>query len=119
MFSNSLFLSFEFLYNSVGKVGKSDKVIDIFNIEYSARNLSPSRYSIFGQIQYPFTPLFNGSISTIINPTDGSMFLSPSAEISLNEDVFLLGTGQFFIGEQFTEWGEFGQFYYLRIKWNF
>ena len=119
MFSNSLFLSFEFLYNSIGKVGKSSEISNIFNIEYSARNLSPARYSVFGQLQYPFTPLINGSVATIINPTDGSLFLSPSLEISLNEDVFLLGTGQFFIGEKFTEWGEFGQFYYLRIKWNF
>ena len=119
MFENSLFLSFEFLYNSIGIVGKSKGITDIFNLDYSAKNLSPSRYSIFGQIQYPFTPLLNGSVATIVNPTDGSLFLSPTLEISLNQDVYLLGTGQFFIGENRTEWGAFGQFYYIRIKWNF
>ena len=119
MFSNSLFIGFEFLFNSIGRTGKYSGSIDIFNLEYSAKNLSPSKYSFFSQLQYPITPLLNATIATIVNPTDGSLLLNPSAEFSLNEDLFLLGTCQFFIGEDRTEWGEFGQFYYLRLKWNF
>ncbi len=119
MFSNSLFVSFEFLYNSNGKVGKLNSTSNIFNLDYSAKQLSPSRYSLFGSVQYPITPLISTSISSMINPTDGSLFLSPTAEFSLNEDVYLLITGQFFLGDDFTEWGDYGQFYYLRIKYNF
>jgi len=118
-FSNSLFISCEFLYNSIGKVGKLSASSDLFNLDYSAKNLSLARYSIFAQVSYPFTPLINSSLSAIINPTDGSLFLSPTTEFSLNEDVYLLISSQFFAGERKTEWGDFGQFYYLRIKWNF
>ncbi|MDX1700744.1 MAG: hypothetical protein R3250_09010, partial [Melioribacteraceae bacterium] len=57
MFSNSLFIVGEFLYNSIGQVGKSKTTNNIFDLDYSAKNLSPSRYSIFGQLQYPITPL--------------------------------------------------------------
>jgi hypothetical protein len=119
MFSNNLFVSFEFLYNSNGKVGSLNSTSNIFNLDYSAKQLSPSRYSLFGSVQYPITPLISTSVSSIINPTDGSLFLSPTTEFSLNEDVYLLVTGQFFLGDDFTEWGEYGQFYYLRIKYNF
>ena len=118
-FSNSLFISFEFLYNSIGKTGKVNSLNNIFNLDYSAKQLSPARYSIFSQAAYPITPLINSSFALIFNPSDGSMLLSPTLEVSLNEDVYLLTSGQFFLGENFTEWGDYGQFYYLRIKWNF
>ncbi len=119
MFANSLFISADFLFNSDGKVGKAQSVNNLFNLDYSAKNLSPSKYSVFSQIQYPITPLTNASLATIFNPTDGSFFLSPSVEFSLNEDVYLFVSGQIFIGETLSEWGDYGQFYYFRLKWNF
>lgn len=118
-FANSLFLSCEFLYNSNGITGKVNSSNNLFNLEYSAKNLSPSRFSIFVSTQYPITPLLNSSLATIINPTDGSFFVNPSLNISLSQDVYLFVSGQFFLGNNFTEWGDYGQFYYLRIKWNF
>ncbi len=118
-FTNSLFVSFEFLYNSIGTTGKINFLNNIFNLDYSAKELSPARYSIFSQAAYPITPLFNSTLAAILNPSDGSMLLSPTLEFSLNEDVYLLTSGQFFLGADFTEWGDYGQFYYLRIKWNF
>jgi len=118
-FSNSLSLQAEFLYNSNGQTDKVTNTNDLFSLEYSAKKLSPAKYSLFGQIAYPITPLISGSISSILNPSDNSFFLNPSVEISLNEDVYLLTSGQFFFGDDFTEWGDYGQFYYLRLKWNF
>lgn len=118
-FTNSLFISLEFLYNSIGKTGTINSLNNFFNLNYSAKQLSPARYSIFSQAAYPITPLLNSSIAAILNPSDGSMLLSPTLEFSLNEDVYLLTSGQFFLGADFTEWGNYGQFYYLRIKWNF
>ena len=118
-FSNSLFLMCEFLYNSNGIVGKVNSINNLFNLEYSAKNLSPARYSIFTSLQYPITPLFNASAALILNPSDGSFFVNPSADISISQDVYILISGQFFLGGNYTEWGEYGQFYYLRIKWNF
>lgn len=117
-FSNSLMVQGEFLYNSSGRTGQNLNN-NLFSLEYSAKNLSRSKYSLFGQLSYPITPLMTGSLSSIYNPSDHSYFLNPSLEISLNENVYLLTSGQIFIGDHNTEWGDYGQFYYLRIKWNF
>jgi len=118
-FSNSLYILGEFLFNSNGKTDLFSQPNSIFSLEYSAKNLSLSKYSIFLQASYPVTPLISGSVSSIFNPSDNSFFLNPSVDISLTENVYLLTSGQFFIGGNFTEWGDFGQFYYLRLKWNF
>lgn len=119
MFSNNLFLIAEFLYNSNGKLENANSSANLFNLDYSAKQLSPARYSLFGSLQYPITPLVSSSVAAIINPNDGSMFVNPTTEFSISESVYLLISGQFFIGNKFTEWGDFGQFYYLRVKWNF
>lgn len=118
-FPNSLMLQVEFLYNSNGKTGKSLTQQNLFSLKYSAKNLSVAKYSLFEQISYQITPLLRSSLASIFNPSDKSFFLNPSLELSLNEDVYLLVAGQFFTGENFTEWGDYGEFYYLRIKWNF
>jgi hypothetical protein len=118
-FSNSLFINSELLFNSNGIIGKVKSLNNIFNLDYSAKNLSPSKYSAFISTQYPITPLINLSIASIINPTDGSFFLNPSTEFSFTENIYLLISGQIFFGSDFTEWGNYGQFYYLRLKWNF
>lgn len=118
-FSNSLFISGEFLFNSNGIVGKQKNLNNIFNLNYSAKSLSPSKFSIFISTQYPINPLLNSSMAIIINPTDGSFLINPTLDISLTENVYTLISGQFFIGENLTEWGNYGQFYYLRLKWNF
>jgi len=107
------------VFSPCGRTGKTLIPIDLFSFQYSAKNLSPSRYSIFAQLSYPITPLINASFALIINPSDKSFFLNPSMELSLNENVYLLASGQLFIGNNLTEWGGNGKFYYLRIKWNF
>ncbi|PID61265.1 MAG: hypothetical protein CR986_03110 [Ignavibacteriae bacterium] len=118
-FSNGLLVAAEFLYNSNGTTDYSIFQKNIFSFEYSAKTLSPSKYSIFLQGQYPITPLTSVSLATIINPSDGSLFINPGLDISLSQDVYLLFTEQIFLGDNFTEWGDYGKFYYLRLKWNF
>jgi len=118
-FSNSLFIHGEFLYNSAGKIKNAGKLNNIFSLQYSAKNLSPAKYSVFGEASYPITPLITASTSSIFNPSDKSFYIGPSVEFSLTSDIYLLAAGQFFIGKKDTEWGNFGKFYFLRLKWNF
>lgn len=118
-FTSGLFLMTEILFNSNGIWGKKNKLNNIFSLEYSAKNLSSSQLSIFYQIRYPLTSLISLSFASIINPTDYSLFTNPSFEFSLTENIYLLAAGQFFLGEDFTEWGKLGKFFYLRLKWNF
>ena len=118
-FSNSLFIHGEFLYNSAGKTKNAGRLNNIFSLQYSAKNLSPSKFSVFGEASYPVTPLITANLSSIFNPNDKSFYAGPSVEFSLTSNIYLLAAGQFFVGEKDTEWGNFGKFYFLRLKWNF
>ncbi|MCZ4695737.1 hypothetical protein DWB61_13500 [Ancylomarina euxinus] len=117
-FSNSLMLHAGFLYNSVGTTGPIFQT-GLFEVgEASPRGLSKGRYAIFGQISYPLTPLFTTSFSLIANPSDGSFVLNPSLSYSLVTNLDLLLVGQYFFGDDFTEYGDSGQFFFLRLKWS-
>jgi len=118
-FKNSLFIYGEFLFNSGGTTENAGGFNNIFNQKYSAKNLSAAKYSLFGEISYPITPLNKLDFSAIFNPGDMSFYIGPSVDISLTEDIYLLAAAQFFGGNKGTEWGDYGQFYYLRLKWNF
>lgn len=118
-FPENIYLHGEFLYNSTGKLGKAGGAGNFFQNPYSAKNLSPAKYSLFGDVAYQITPLIRIDLSSIFNPSDRSFYIGPFTDISLSQSVDLLLAGQFFFGDNGTEWGDYGQFYYLRIKWNF
>jgi len=118
-FPNDIYLHGEFLYNSAGKLGNAGGSGNLFTNPYNAKNLSPARYSLFGDIAYQITPLIRLDVSSIFNPSDKSFYFGPFLDISLSQSVDLLMAGQFFFGDEGTEWGDYGQFYYLRVKWNF
>ena len=84
-----------------------------------AKMLSPARCNLFGQLSYPFTPLFSGSFSGMLNPSDGSSYLGPSFTYSLGNNLELMATGQLFFGDEGTEYGELGKAVYGRLKWAF
>lgn len=118
-FKNSLYLHTSFLYSSNGKTGKAGGMDVLFNPEMSAKQLSYARYSIFGQVSKPITPLFSGSFSGIVNPSDGSFYFSPALTYSLMANLELMLTGQLFFGDAGTEFGDIGQIAFGRLKWSF
>ena len=118
-FPNNIFLHGEFLYNSAGKLGKAGGAVNLFTNSYNAKNLSPAKYSLFVDFNYQITPLITLDLSSIFNPSDKSFYIGPFVDFSLSQSVYLLLAGQFFFGDEGTEWGDYGQFYYLRVKWNF
>jgi hypothetical protein len=77
------------------------------------------RYALFGQVSYPFTPLLNANLSGIMNPSDGSCYMGPSFSYSLQKNLELMLTGQFFFGSDGTEFGDIGQLYFARLRWSF
>ncbi len=117
-FKNSLYLHGAFLFNSQGATGKAGGR-NFFDPDISAKNLSPARYNLFGQVSYPFTPLISGDFSGMLNPSDGSSFIGPSLTCSLGNNLGLMLTGQLFLGEKGTEYGEMGKAIYGRVKWSF
>lgn len=118
-FKNSLYIHASFLYNSKGTTGNAGGY-DLFSLRnLSIKQLTPARYSLFGQVSYPVSPLVNASIASIYNPCDHSFFAGPSADISLTDNLYLFFIGQLFLGADETEFGDYGQLWYMRLKWSF
>jgi hypothetical protein len=118
-FASDFYLHGELLFNSTGKTGKAGGLTNIITNGYNAKNLSPAKYSLFGEIAYQVNPLIRLDFSGILNPSDKSFYLGPFASFSISQTIDLLLAGQFFFGESETEWGDFGTFYYLKLKWSF
>ena len=118
-FPNSLYFQASILYNSLGTTGKAG--IPNLGIlrETSAKNLTLSRGSLFGEAAYQISPLLRGDLAAIINPFDGSYFIGPSLTYSLTDNMELLFTGQLFQGDDGTEFGDYGKLLYMRFKWSF
>ncbi|MEN8116150.1 MAG: hypothetical protein ABFS16_04185, partial [Bacteroidota bacterium] len=117
-FKNSLYLHTGFLFNSHGTTGKAGGR-SFFVPDISAKMLSLGKYNLFAQASYPFTPLFSGSFSAMINPCDGSSFIGPAFTYSLADNWELMINGQLFFGDEGTEYGDYGKAIYGRIKWAF
>jgi hypothetical protein len=87
-FKSSLLLQVEGLYSSnlPEKVGSFAEFI---SGQASVRQLSVSRYSIFASAQYPFTPVFTGSLSLMAFPLSEAFYFGPSFEYSIKPDLYL------------------------------
>jgi hypothetical protein len=118
-FASDFYLHGELLFNSTGKTGKAGGLSNLLTNGYNAKNLSPAKYSLFGQLAYQVNPLVRLDFSGILNPNDKSFYLGPFASFSISQTIDMLLAGQFFFGESGTEWGDFGTFYYLKLKWSF
>lgn len=118
-FKNSLYLHGSFLFNSPGTTGKAGGRDILFSPELSVRQLSYARYALFGQLSYPFTPLFSGGFSGILNPSDGSFYAGPAFTLSLQQNIELMLSGQLFFGKKGSEFGDIGQLAFARLRWSF
>jgi hypothetical protein len=118
-FSNSWYIHTSILYNSEGTTGNAGGVNILFDPDLSAKQLSNARYSLFGQVSKPITPLFSASFSGIVNPLDESFYVGPALTYSLLDNLELMLTGQLFFGDQGTEFGDLGQLAFGRLKWSF
>lgn len=119
-FPNSLYLHTSVIYNNEGTTGKAFLGNNVLiGRDITVKTLTPSRMEVFAEAAYQITPLIRANVAGIMNPYDGSYFVGPSVDISLTENIGLLLIGQLFFGDQLTEYGDFGQLAYGRLKWNF
>lgn len=117
-FKNSLYVHFATLFNSQGTTGDAGGR-SFFAPDISAKMLSYGKYQFFAQTLFPFTPLLTGDFSAMLNPCDGSSFVGPSLAYSLGNNWEVMLNGQLFFGRNGTEYGDYGQAVYGRIKWSF
>ena len=115
-FPNSFYIHTELLFNSNGK---TENIGLFYDEAYQLGMLSPAKWSLYQEFSYDITPLMRGSVFAIMNPNDKSFVLVPSVSYSVitNLDLYLIGL--FFNGDPLTEYGDFGHYFYARIKWSF
>jgi len=118
-FKNQLYAQISLIYNSLGKTENIQFDESMFFGGTSAKNLTPSRMELFGQVSYPFTPLISGNFATIVNPYDGSFFFGPGFTFSVQKNMEILLFAQFFEGDKNTEYGDIGKLLYWRLRWSF
>ena len=117
-FKNSLYLHGSVLFNSHGTTGNAGGR-SFFTPDISAKMLSYGKYNLFGQISFPFTPLFSANFTTMFNPCDKSAYFGPALTYSLGNNLELMVNGQLFTGKIGTEYGDYGKIINGRIKWSF
>ncbi|MFB6318560.1 hypothetical protein [Saccharicrinis sp. FJH54] len=119
MFSNSLYVHTALLYNSKGRTGSFGDINYLLNTDLSPKTLSFARWSLFGQVSYPLSPIVNADLSGMINPIDGSFFLSPSVTWNMAQNVDFSFIGQLFDGASDAEFGNIGHLVNIRFKYSF
>ena len=115
-FPSSFYIHTELLYNNNGKTANTFLFL---KEAYNLKMLTAAKWSIYQELSYDITPLMRGSLFGIFNPDDKSLVIVPSLTYSLITNLDLLFIGQFFNGNPLTEFGEFGNSYYLRVKYFF
>ncbi|MFH2095565.1 MAG: hypothetical protein ABIJ16_07675 [Bacteroidota bacterium] len=118
-FKNSLFLQFEALYNSNGRTDSSFNLQEFYYTDLSARNLSLNRFSVFGMMSYPVSPLLTAGFSIMYSPNDKSLYLGPTAGISLADNFDLQLSAQAFLSDNSALEGGKGAFVFVRFRHSF
>lgn len=118
MFENSLFVSFDALYNSRGGLKKRE-VTSTDHTAFSADNPSLSMWQVSTQLQYSFNPLLNGALAFVYYPDEDTFFLSPQLSYNLFQDVDIKLFTQHFEGKSSSVLARFGSIYGLSAQWNF
>jgi hypothetical protein len=120
-FGNSWFVHSEVIYNSFPNGGNAlpGAGINFLTESRSPKTLTLTELSWFNEASYQISPLLKAGLYSIYNPTEGSIFIGPNAELSISENVYLLFMGQFFVGPSTSMYGSLGYFNYLRLKWSF
>jgi hypothetical protein len=115
-FPNSFYIHTEILYNNIG--------VKTFTSQFTQEAtelglLSPSRLSLFQEFSYNISPLTRAGIFTILNPDDKSYVIVPSLSYSIvtNLDLYLIAL--LFEGEEYSQYGSFGNSIFARMKYSF
>lgn len=106
------------LLNSSG-ADRLGGLLNLTGLSLSPKSLSPFRYTAFVQASVPLGQLARLDVAAMVNPLDGSLFLIPSFQFSLRNNLDLLLLGQTFFGNAGAGWQPLFQSAFLRLKWSF
>lgn len=115
-FSNNSMLQLQFMY--CNDPIKFDDFESFYTGSLSAKELAISEYSIFAGYTIPVTPLINLGASSIIYPDLKGLFIGPTIDISLSQDIDFSLVWQYFSARPDDELITMN-LGFIRIKYNF
>jgi hypothetical protein len=119
MFSNSLNISAEGIYNGYFEKMSTTSFTDLYFMPLSVKTISFSKFSWFAQASYPIHPLLNGSVGAMYLPSlnDGYILL-PSLSYSASNNLEISLRAQIFKGTFGTS-SELINMIFLRGRYSF
>ncbi|MDR1866085.1 MAG: hypothetical protein LBR08_11015 [Bacteroidales bacterium] len=118
IFSNSLMLQAEVLYNNVGRSGNFMNLMNAADL--SAKRLSICDRSVFAQASYPVTPRLNGSLSGMYFVEVKACYAGLSLDLSLADNLDLSVITQYFTTVKNDESSMMKALLgFLRLKYSF
>ncbi|NKB86719.1 MAG: hypothetical protein GKS06_00660 [Acidobacteria bacterium] len=119
-FPNSLMITTEFIYNSLGTtepVGGSPVLGALFA---DARLLTRARWNVMGSLGYQASPLTRLGLASVYNPDDQSAYLSPQVDYSMSNNLTLSVAGQVLFGDPQTQFSsDSGSSFFAWLKGSF
>ena len=119
LFPNSLYLNGSVLYNGYGQQSQDFSLINTSS-NLDIRSISPYKWSTFLQASYPAHPLLNTGLSTILFPTDGSLFINPFITYSIIDNLDLAIISQVFFSNTMSgDYKAQTKAFFLRLKFSY
>ncbi len=117
IFSNSLMLQAEVLYNNVGAAFGDAGILALYTAPLSSKYLSVSDWTIFGAASYPVTPRFTAAVSSMYFTDIRTVYVGADLSFSLAESLDLSAFVQYFTGNPGVKTRAAMAF--LRLKYSF
>lgn len=119
MFENSLYLQLEGIYNGYFDKLNISSFNDLYFMPLSVKTMSYSKFSWFGQVNYPIHPLLNATLSGMYFPSLGNgYFLMPSISYSASDNFECSLYGQRFEGKFGGQYDKM-TLIFLRFRYSF
>jgi hypothetical protein len=116
----ALYVQMSYLFNSIGINGSTgDYSAWFLDRNLSAQTLSPAMHNLFFNVRGQITPVINLTLSSMVNPADGSWFVGPALDISVMQNFDVLLNAQLFRGDPMTLFGDGGSLLFGRLKYSF
>jgi hypothetical protein len=116
-------LQLEGLYSGFAKEMNMYSFLQFYSGALDVKNLAFTEWSIFGSLSYPFTPLINGSFASMWFPEWKGVYLGPSFDFSLKNNLQLSLIFQYFSARFDLPQGgsdrQNNSFVFLRFKESF
>jgi hypothetical protein len=120
IFSNSLMLQFEFLYNNVRKNLSDNGLLGLYAAPLSAKTLSICNWNAFGQLTYPLTPRLNGTLSAMYFIDIQSCYAGFTLTYSVIENLDFTFVSQYFFSSGNSPAGKINMLLgFARLKYSF